>query len=99
MKILLYGLVGIVAVLVGSTGQSSGAGEDKLIVGWVEKVRLFPGNVVVHAKVDTGADNSSLNVPKMKNSPETGPDGSGSTSRPETARPSPSSVTWSVWQR
>jgi hypothetical protein len=66
MKILLYGLVGIVAVLVGSAGQSSGAGEDKLTVGWVEKVRLFPGNVVVHAKVDTGADNSSLNVPKME---------------------------------
>lgn len=56
----------MVAILLGSAGQSSGAEEDKLIVGWVEKVRIFPGNVVVHAKVDTGADNSSLNAPAME---------------------------------
>ena len=39
--------------------------EAKEVVGWIEKVRLCPGNLVVHAKLDTGADNCSLNAPKM----------------------------------
>ena len=32
----------------------------KDVVGWVEHVRVFPGNVLVNAKVDTGAKTSSL---------------------------------------
>ncbi len=32
----------------------------KETVGWVERVRLSPGNVTVDAKLDTGADCSSL---------------------------------------
>lgn len=39
-----------------------GFAEEKQIVGWVEKVRIFPGNIVLDAKVDTGADNSSLHA-------------------------------------
>ena len=66
MKIILYDIVGMVALLLGSSLQSGAAGEDKLVVGWAEKVRIFPGNVVAHAKLDTGADNSSLNVPIMQ---------------------------------
>lgn len=66
MKIVLYDILGMVALLLGSSLQSGAAGEDKLVVGWVEKVRIFPGNVVVHAKLDTGADNSSLNVPVLQ---------------------------------
>jgi hypothetical protein len=38
------------------------AAEEKQIVGWVEKVRIFPGNLVLDAKVDTGADNSSVHA-------------------------------------
>ncbi|GJL52500.1 ATP-dependent zinc protease family protein [Candidatus Nitrospira salsa] len=34
----------------------------KLIVGWIEKVQILPENILLHAKVDTGADTSSLNV-------------------------------------
>jgi hypothetical protein len=32
----------------------------KEVVGWVEHVRVYPGNVLVNAKVDTGARTSSL---------------------------------------
>jgi hypothetical protein len=32
----------------------------KEIVGWVEKVRIYPGKLLVEARVDTGADISSL---------------------------------------
>ena len=39
--------------------------ENKQIVGWVEKARVSPGNLVLLAKIDSGADNSSLNVPDL----------------------------------
>jgi hypothetical protein len=35
---------------------------DKQIVGWVERVRLQPGNVLLEAKLDTGAEYSSLDA-------------------------------------
>jgi hypothetical protein len=35
---------------------------DKQTVGWTEIVRIFPGSMKVKAKLDTGADNSSLNA-------------------------------------
>lgn len=38
----------------------SGSARD--LVGWVEKATLHPENLLFHAKVDTGARNSSLNV-------------------------------------
>jgi hypothetical protein len=40
--------------------------ESKVIVGWVEKVLVLPDNIVVLAKIDTGADHSSLNVQNIK---------------------------------
>jgi len=36
--------------------------QNKEMVGWLEKVRIYPGNLLLHAKVDTGAENSSLNA-------------------------------------
>jgi hypothetical protein len=47
--------------------SSSLAGETVLsdglqVAGWVENVSLFPGNLKVKAKLDTGARNSSLNA-------------------------------------
>jgi hypothetical protein len=33
----------------------------KEVVGWVEKVQIFPGELVVKAKIDSGAKTSSLN--------------------------------------
>ena len=35
---------------------------EKQTVGWLEKARVFPGGYQLSAKIDTGADNSSLNV-------------------------------------
>lgn len=40
--------------------------EAKEVVGWIEKVRVYPGNLVLHAKLDTGADNCSLNAPHIE---------------------------------
>jgi hypothetical protein len=34
-------------------------------VGWLEKVRIYPENLIIHAKLDTGARNSSLNAPHV----------------------------------
>ena len=39
---------------------------DKQVIGWVEMVGLYPGRLKIKAKIDTGADNSSLNVTKIK---------------------------------
>jgi len=36
--------------------------QNKQVVGWLEKIHIYPGNLVIHAKLDTGAKNSSLNV-------------------------------------
>lgn len=33
----------------------------KEVVGWVEKVKIYPGELVVKAKIDSGAKTSSLN--------------------------------------
>ncbi len=35
---------------------------DKQIVGWVERVRLQPGNVLLEAKLDSGAEYCSLDA-------------------------------------
>lgn len=36
--------------------------QERKPFGWVEKVRITPGNILVHAKLDTGADTSSLDA-------------------------------------
>ena len=38
---------------------------EKTVVGWLEKVWIDPGDVLVHAKLDTGARHSSLNAPEI----------------------------------
>ena len=42
------------------------AAADKPVVGWVERVRVYPGDFEIYAKIDTGARTSSLNAPNMK---------------------------------
>ncbi len=34
----------------------------KEVVGWVERIKLYPGEMILKAKVDTGAKNSSINA-------------------------------------
>jgi hypothetical protein len=36
--------------------------QAKQVIGWVEKAALVEVNLLVHAKIDTGADHSSLNA-------------------------------------
>ena len=38
------------------------APKDRVIVGFVERVLVFPGTFLLHAKIDTGARSSSLNA-------------------------------------
>jgi len=39
-----------------------GFSQDKTVIGWIEKVAIYPGSLALHAKVDTAADHSSLHV-------------------------------------
>lgn len=39
--------------------------QEKLKFGWLEKVAVYPGNILIHAKLDTGADYSSLNASNL----------------------------------
>ena len=43
-----------------------GFATEKQVVGWAEKVRIYPGNLVFHAKMDTGAKHSSINAKNIK---------------------------------
>ena len=36
------------------------------VIGWVEKVRIYPGNTVLKARIDTGAKTSSLDINSIK---------------------------------
>ncbi|MGD8724220.1 MAG: RimK/LysX family protein, partial [Desulfobacterales bacterium] len=42
--------------------EKAPSSNDLRVAGWVEYVSLFPGNLKVKAKLDTGARNSSLNA-------------------------------------
>jgi hypothetical protein len=59
MKLLLALLV-LAAGFLYLAGPA-GAGEKK-VVGWVEKIRIDPGGVVLSAKLDSGAEYSSLDA-------------------------------------
>lgn len=41
---------------------SSHVNATDIIVGWIEKVNLLENHLIIHAKLDTGADFSSLNA-------------------------------------
>ncbi|MGH8555638.1 MAG: RimK/LysX family protein, partial [Gammaproteobacteria bacterium] len=34
----------------------------KEVVGWVERIKLYPGEMILKAKIDTGAKHSSVNA-------------------------------------
>lgn len=40
--------------------------ESRKVVGWLEMVRIYPGNLKMRAKLDTGAKSSSINVYNLK---------------------------------
>jgi hypothetical protein len=45
-----------------SYSQLSSAGEAVTTIGWIESVKILPEAMELKAKIDTGADNSSLGV-------------------------------------
>ncbi|MGO8761078.1 MAG: RimK/LysX family protein [Desulfobaccales bacterium] len=42
------------------------AAVGKTVMGWIKKVRIYPDNFVVHAKLDSGAEYSSLDADHMQ---------------------------------
>lgn len=56
----------IVSVLLLCITGSNAIANDKTTVGYVEKVKIFPGKLVFHAKLDTGARNSSINAENIE---------------------------------
>jgi len=60
LKIILYVLALLGAALPFTALPVQAGG--KQVVGWLERVCIYPGNLVIHAKLDTGAKNSSLNA-------------------------------------
>ena len=67
--ILRHLFVGLVAgtglIAVAESGIASEIAEIP-VVGWVERVWIYPGKFEIHAKIDTGAKTSSLNAPNME---------------------------------
>ena len=51
----------ILLILFVST-QAAATGSNLTTIGWIEPVKIIPEGMVVEAKIDTGADNSSLDV-------------------------------------
>ena len=52
----------IILIIIGGIFSDVDAKDKKVTIGWIEKVRIFPGDLVMDAKIDTGADNSSINA-------------------------------------
>ena len=56
-------VVGFIYLLVPSWAAQA---EGRQTVGWVERVKLYPSNLVIIAKMDTGADSSSLDAQDLE---------------------------------
>jgi hypothetical protein len=57
---LLAGLLGTLILALPAVAA------EKTIVGWIEKVLIYPGNFLVHAKLDSGAEYSSLDAGNLQ---------------------------------
>ncbi|MDD2902929.1 MAG: RimK/LysX family protein [Syntrophales bacterium] len=58
------GAILLLAVALG-VGVSPALAGDKPALGWVEKVRLYPGGLILQAKLDSGAEFCSLNASNL----------------------------------
>ncbi|MEX0730283.1 MAG: ATP-dependent zinc protease [Aquisalimonadaceae bacterium] len=56
---LLIACLGLPSIAVATSAED----RQLEILGWIERVRLAPGDLAIRAKLDTGADHSSLNAP------------------------------------
>lgn len=57
---ILAGVLGTLLCAPPISALDKPAAMDKQIVGWVERVRLQPGNILLEAKLDSGAEYCSL---------------------------------------
>ena len=55
-------LFSLIAFHLAGVLQAQSSGKEKQVVGWIEYVTIFPENLKIKAKLDTGARNSSLNA-------------------------------------
>lgn len=55
----------LTVLLASSPSYAANGEKSKDIVGRVEKVRIYPGELLLRAKLDTGAKNSSLHAPNL----------------------------------
>jgi hypothetical protein len=60
MRIVPYTFVVLILCL------ASAQAAEKKIIGWVEPVQLLPGHIPLLAKIDTGADHSSLHAEQLE---------------------------------
>lgn len=63
MRVLLY-LLSLTLFLPSLSYSQSAA--SKQMLGWVENVRLHPGNLLLHAKLAIGSDKSSMHAEDIK---------------------------------
>lgn len=65
---LIYTILIVISMIWGgpSIGTASADSEVKHIIGWIETVQILPESFQLPAKIDTGADNSSLHVTDPK---------------------------------
>jgi hypothetical protein len=47
-------------ILTSFLSDARASGQGKMVMGWLEKARIFPGNFLLRAKLDTGAKTCSL---------------------------------------
>lgn len=59
-KLRISFLASVVVCLLTFCPTTSAQGRE--VFGWVEKISIHPGDIVLHAKLDTGADSCSLDV-------------------------------------
>ena len=56
----------LTTLLACSSGGAAAQTEAPLVAGWIENVRVSPGNFVVKAKLDTGARTSSMDAQNIQ---------------------------------
>ncbi len=52
----------ILAAIIAALLCAHPSAAEKLVVGWIEEISIRPGGPVLAAKVDTGADNTSIDA-------------------------------------
>jgi len=58
--------IGFITILIGTCLFADQVFADKKVVGFIEKVRVYPEKLLFHAKMDTGARHSSLDTDRLQ---------------------------------